>query len=98
MEEARQQCREERGSDTEFLAVLDSIGMGGEGEAVDEATARLVDQHVQEFVRERLNPTSKIRDALAWWASKESTWPMVAAVARHSLYVLAATTCSERGV
>ena len=44
--EARQQCRQECGSDTEFLAVLDSIGMDDDRVAVDEATARLVDQHV----------------------------------------------------
>ena len=68
-----------------------------EGGGVDEATARLIAQHVQGVVRERLNPTSRIKDALAWWASKESTWPIVAAVARHSLCVPAAAACSERG-
>ena len=94
--EARLKRRREAG-DTEFLAVLQSIGFDGDGEEVDEATARLISQHVQEFVRERLNPTSKIRDALAWWAAKEATWPMVAAVARHSLCVPAAAACSERG-
>ena len=65
-------CRRKAG-DTEFLAVLQSIGMDGDDGGVDEATARLVAQHVQEFVRERLNPTSKIKDALAWWAAKEAT-------------------------
>ena len=94
--EARQKRRHEGGGDAEFLGVLQSIGFD-EHEEVDDATARLVNEHVQEFVRERLNPTSKIRDALQWWAGKEATWPMVAAVARHSLCVPAAAACSERG-
>ena len=91
------QGRSHEGGDPEFMAVLQSIGMHGGGCSVDDATARLVAQHVQEFVRERLNPTTKIKDALAWWAAKEATWPMVAAVARHSLCVPAAAACSERG-
>ena len=61
------------GGDTEFLALLDSIGMYRGREGVDAATCRLVVQHVQEFIRERMNPTSKIKDALAWWAAKEAT-------------------------
>ena len=91
------QTEDRRGGDTEFLAVLDSIGMYRGREGVDAATCRLVVQHVQEFIRERMNPTSKIKDALAWWAAKEATWPMVAAVARHSLCVPASAACSERG-
>ena len=94
--EARQKRRREGGGDAEFLGVLQSIGFD-EHEEVDDATARLVNEHVQEFVRERLNPTSKIKDALQWWAGKEATWPMVTAVARHSLCVPAVAACSERG-
>ena len=93
--EARQEHSRE-GGDTKFLAVLQRIGWN-EGGTVSEHIARFVAEHVQEFVRERLNPTSKIMDALAWWAAKEATWPMVAAVARHSLCVPAAVGCSERG-
>ena len=78
-----------------FRALLKNIGWAG-GHGLDDATRRLVTQHVHEFVRERLNPTTKIKDALAWWAAKEATWPMVAAVARHSLCVPAAAACSER--
>ena len=91
-----QRWRESEGGDQEFAAVLQSIGWGA-GHPLDAATSRLVTQHVQEFVRERLSPTSQIKDALAWWAAKEATWPMVAAVARHSLCVPAAAACSERG-
>ena len=83
--------------DPEFAEVMRSIGMDGVPGDVDEATTKLVGQHVQEFVRERLSPLSRIKDALAWWAAKEATWPMVAAVARHSLCVPVAATCSERG-
>ena len=70
--------------------------MGG-GEGIDEATQRLVAQHVHEYVRKRMSPTTQIKDALVWWAAKEATWPMVAAIARHSLCVPAAAACSERG-
>ena len=94
--EEGQQRHEHRGGDQEFAAVLESIGMGG-GQTIDEATSHLVAQHVHEFVRERLSPTTHIKDALAWWATKEATWPMVAAVARHSLCVPASAACSERG-
>ena len=96
MEKEAQQEHSREGGDTKFLAVLQSIGWN-EGGPLSEHTARFVAEHVQEFVRERLNPTSKITDALAWWAAKEATWPMVAAVARHSLCVPAAAGCSERG-
>ena len=88
----------EGGGDIEFEAVMKSIGMmGGNPEALNPMTERTIGEHVREFVRERLNPTSKIKDALAWWAAKEASWPMVAAVARHSLCVPAAAACSERG-
>ena len=95
-EKEAQQERSCEGGDTKFLAVLQSIGWD-EGGPVSEHTARFIAKHVQEFVRERLNPTSKITDALAWWAAKEATWPMVTAVARHSLCVPVAAGYSERG-
>ena len=63
---------------------------------LDGPTQRFLKQHVQEFIRDRLNPTRKVKDALAWWAANEQRWPMVAAVARHSLCVPAAAACSER--
>ena len=96
VEKEAQQEHSCKGGNTEFLAVLQSIGWD-EGVLVTDTTARLVAEHVQEFIRERLNPMSKIKDALAWWAAKEATWPMVAAVAQHSLCVPAAAGCSERG-
>ena len=84
--------------DPEFDAVLHSIGFGGRNSgALNLATERTIGEHVREFVRERLNPTTKVKDAFAWWAAKEASWPMVAAVARHSLCVPAAAACSERG-
>ena len=95
--EEEQQRGDSGGGDREFAALMESIGMMGGGEGIDEATERLVAQHVHEFVRERMSPTTQIKDALAWWAAKEATWPMVAAVARHSLCVPAAAACSERG-
>ena len=72
------------------------LGSGGHHEALDGPTARLIEQHVEEFLKERLHPTKRVKDALAWWAVHEAKWPMVAAVARHSLCVPAASACSER--
>ena len=70
---------------------------GKERNAVDAPTERWLKQHVQEFLRERLHPPRRVKDALAWWAANEQRWPMVAAIARHSLCVPAAAACSERG-
>ena len=70
---------------------------GEERNVVDAPTERWLKQHVQEFLRERLHPPKRVKDALAWWAANEQWWPMVAAIARHSLCVPAAAACSERG-
>ena len=73
--EVWQECSR-RGGNTEFIAVLQSIGMRDGDEAVDDAsgiiarlitiphamhhaTAHLVAEHVQEFIRKRLNPRNK---------------------------------------
>ena len=96
-QERAQQGSEHQGGDRPFIAVMESIGMWGNEQPNDAATTRVLGEHVHEFVRERLSPTTHIKDALAWWAAKEATWPMVAAVARHSLCVPAAAACSERG-
>jgi len=72
------------------------VGPRFERHPLDGPTQRFLKQHVQEFIRDWLNPTRKVKDALAWWAANEQRWPMVAAVARHSLCVPAAAACSER--
>ena len=95
-EEEQQGGGSSGGGDSEYATLMRNIGWAG-GRKLDDATERLVAQHVHEFVRERMSPTTHIKDALAWWAAKEATWPMVAAVARHSLCVPAAAACSERG-
>ena len=81
-----------------LLALTEEVmGPRSERHPLDGPTERFLKQHVQEFIRDRLNPTRKVKDALAWWAANEQRWPMVAAVARHSLCVPAAAACSERG-
>ena len=77
--------------------VEEILGPSFKYHVLDGPTERFLKQHVQEFIRDRLNPTRKVKDALAWWAANEQRWPMVAAVARHSLCVPAAAACSERG-
>ena len=89
------QQRPEDIPDNPIARELASIRRGGNLHALDIPTKRFVDQHVQEFLRERLHPTKKVKDALAWSAVNEPRWPMVAAIAKHSLCV-PTSVCSER--
>lgn len=70
-------------------------GAGASTATASGATERLIAQHVQEYVRERISG-KRAKDPLAWWSRNHARWPMVAAVARHSLCVPAAAACSER--
>ena len=63
-----------------------------------EATERVIAEHVREYMAERLQPgRRRIKDPLEWWSTNHVRWPMVAAVARHSLCVPASSGCSEKG-
>ena len=96
-------------TDSEFEDEAGPSAAGGEGSGAGGlagdmegdralATERVIEQHVREYMRERLQPGGRrIKDALAWWSTNHARWPMVAAVARHSLCVPAAAACSERG-
>ena len=83
-------------SDNPVKEGMACIGKDGYHRGLDGPTTRLLEQHVDEFLNERLHPTKRVKDPLAWWAVHEAQWPMVAAVARHSLCVPAAAACSER--
>ena len=59
------------------------------------STAKRIARDVEEFMNERRG-MGKEKDVLGWWARQMNRWPMVAAVARHTLCVPATSATSER--
>ena len=57
--------------------------------------AKRIARDVEEFMNERRG-MGKEKDVLGWWARQINRWPMVAAVARHTLFVPASSATSER--
>jgi hypothetical protein len=77
-----------------------AAAMTGSPEQSATMTQRVIAEHVREFVNERLQVGRRgrrIKDGLAWWSTNHARWPMVAAVAQHSLCVPASSGSSERG-
>ena len=82
--------------------------LGEEGlPAVDEAGAStaaartgVIQDHVKQYMAERLHEPGpserRCKDPLLYWAKNQARWPMLAAVARHSLCVPASSSTSER--
>ena len=58
-------------------------------------TGKRIAQDVNDFMNERRN-VGRERDALGWWSRQMNRWPIVAAVARHTLCVPASSATSER--
>ena len=65
------------------------------GEELFPSTKEVLRNHVDGFVAERNNPVH-VKDPLDWWSRNAARWPIVAAVARHSLCVPASSATSER--
>ena len=59
------------------------------------STYKRIEEDVHDFVVERMN-LGREKDALGWWSRHMSRWPMVAAVARHSLCIPASSATSDR--
>lgn len=65
------------------------------GQELFDSTKEVLKVHVRAFVAERNTPV-KVKDTLEWWSQNAGRWPMIAAVARHSLCVPASSATSER--
>ena len=58
-------------------------------------SGKRIAQDVHDFINERRN-VGRERDALGWWSRQMNRWPIVAAIARHTLCVPASSATSER--
>ena len=64
------------------------------GEELFPSTKEVLKNHVDGFVAEHNKPVT-VKDPLDWWLRNAARWPIVAAVARHSLCVPASSATSE---
>ena len=65
------------------------------GVEIPHSTKWCIERQAKQFVLDR-DTYGEVKDSLVWWADNAQRWPMLAAVARHSLCVPASSATSER--